>query len=344
MLTEALVPSASQDLPLVEVVMKRRMSLLAAIAALALSTLAYGQDASSNACDTSGLFTRVNEVALSPITQRCKPVIADLFCRALAQQNTDEHTVHARTIGCLDKYSHILPARESAFAYAHTAQRTQLPDSPSRDRLFKAIWGERAGSVRYVRIAHFLLDDTAERFAQTIADLTPQERLIVDLRGNQGGSVDAAIKIAALFAPRAGQTLLISHAASSRVPYVTQGRGALSSTPTLVLVDEQSASAAEILSAMMREVQPRFVRLMGRRTYGKASYSIPIFYQRDGEILVTVNITSGEIRVGQIGKRVEGRGVLPDYVLSKDFMAGGRASLSDPVVMHALKYHGLFNP
>ncbi|MEE2711383.1 MAG: S41 family peptidase [Planctomycetota bacterium] len=121
-------------------------------------------------------------------------------------------------------------------------------------------------SVGYINVESFrettvaLFDDAVETLLAAGA-----ESLIMDLRGNLGGSLDAAIKLADRFIP---EGLLVT--TEGRVP--SHPRYASSSTPyadvpLVVLVDGHSASASEILAGALQD-HSRAV-LLGERTFGK---------------------------------------------------------------------------
>jgi carboxyl-terminal processing protease len=94
-------------------------------------------------------------------------------------------------------------------------------------------------------------------------------RAILDLRGNPGGYVVAAVELASEFLPR-GTLVFRTHGRKSDMneDYVTKRDGAFADLPLVVLIDEHSASAAEALAASLQDHDRAL--LVGRRSFGKA--------------------------------------------------------------------------
>jgi len=132
-------------------------------------------------------------------------------------------------------------------------------------------------------IASYMVDDRTgyvrlQRFARTSHDEVRQaiqalrrqgmERLVFDLRGNAGGLLDQAYEIADEFlAP--GQMIVYtdSRHPSNRRQYRATAGGAFEREPVIVLVDENSASASEIVAGALQDHDRAL--LVGRRTFGK---------------------------------------------------------------------------
>ena len=125
---------------------------------------------------------------------------------------------------------------------------------------------ERTGYVRLQRFARTSHDEVRD----AIETLRRQgmERLVFDLRGNAGGLLDQAYEIADEFLP-AGDMIVYTnsrHPENRRQYRATRG-GAFESDPVIVLIDENSASASEIVAGALQDHDRGF--LVGRRTFGK---------------------------------------------------------------------------
>ncbi len=94
-------------------------------------------------------------------------------------------------------------------------------------------------------------------------------KLILDLRSNPGGFLDAAVDIASWFIPVGEVVAREQFADGSETVYRSYGHRLLESTPMVVLVDGGSASATEILAGALRDI--RGVQLIGDTTFGKGS-------------------------------------------------------------------------
>jgi carboxyl-terminal processing protease len=125
---------------------------------------------------------------------------------------------------------------------------------------------EQTGYVklqRFARTSHQeLLDATARLREQGM------QRLILDLRGNAGGLLEQAYRIADEFLPAgAGVVSTRGRYPSTNRAYGATAEGALESQPVIVLVDENSASASEIVAGALQDHDRALV--VGRRTFGK---------------------------------------------------------------------------
>lgn len=311
---------------------------------VSVPTSSLAQESLLKWCGESGLVETINSVALRPISPACQPKIIDLFCRAVVGESVLELNKELQQEGCLDKYSRILPSHQSRMLQVIAAQKQEraspvpvvLPESEMG--MMHALPG-----VRYLHISHFMRDDADVRVARALTGLAPTDRLILDLRGNLGGRLDMAVTVSMMFAPSQGSTLGMLRRVSGDYAFIAERRGILARTPTLILVDHSTASAGELVAAMARHASPKFVRIMGRTTYGKASSLMAFLYPK-GDPRVEVSITNAEVTIGLSAlNRLEGKGVVPDYPLTAEFMRGGAAAITDSTVMHALKFHGFFN-
>jgi carboxyl-terminal processing protease len=124
-------------------------------------------------------------------------------------------------------------------------------------------------NVAYVRLSHFGTR-TSQELAGVLSDLLAQEPdgLILDLRRNPGGALDAVVDIADEFLPKS--TVLIQEFAGGiERDYNASDKGAAEEIPLVVLIDEGSASASEVLAGAIQD-HDRGV-LIGQTTFGKGT-------------------------------------------------------------------------
>lgn len=135
----------------------------------------------------------------------------------------------------------------------------------------------------YIRIGSFG-DTTYSEFLSALASLNQSglKGLIIDLRGNPGGYMDAAVQIVNEFMPGGRLIVYTQGRRSPRKEYKSDGRGAYQNMPIVVLVDESSASASEIFSGAIQDNDRGTI--IGRRTFGKGLVQVPIEF-RDGSML-----------------------------------------------------------
>jgi carboxyl-terminal processing protease len=108
------------------------------------------------------------------------------------------------------------------------------------------------------------------------------QNLVIDLRGNGGGYMMAATQIAERFFPDQKLLVYLSGRKTPRQDYKSKGAGNLSSARIVILTDENSASASEILSGAIQDWDRGVI--MGRRTFGKGLVQNG-FYLTDGSMI-----------------------------------------------------------
>lgn len=135
----------------------------------------------------------------------------------------------------------------------------------------------------YIRIRSFGETTYAEWLA-ALAELSQQglQRLIIDLRGNLGGYMAPAIQIANEFLAKGRLIVYTKGRKSPREEYTSDGRGTYQTMPLVLLVDESSASASEILAGAIQDNDRGTI--VGRRTFGKGLVQVPIEFS-DGSML-----------------------------------------------------------
>jgi carboxyl-terminal processing protease len=184
--------------------------------------------------------------------------------------------------------------------------------------------GERVGYVRlsgFSQGAHGELRDEIERLYERGA-----RGLVLDLRGNGGGLLDEAVLTSSVFIEE-GVVVSTSGRTQPTSDYEAVG-GALSPQPTVVLIDRNTASAAEILAAALSERD--LATLVGTRSFGKGTFQEVIELERGGALSLTV----GEYLTAD-GVSLAGEGIRPD-VKARDL----RSTDADEALREALRVLG----
>src|SRR3989344_1296259 len=110
--------------------------------------------------------------------------------------------------------------------------------------------------------------------------------IIVDVRNNPGGFLQSSVDIAGEFV-ETGKTVVIQEMTSgSREEFTATGLARLKSYPTVVLVNQGSASASEILAGALRDI--RGLKLVGETTFGKGTIQEPQDLDGGAGIHITV--------------------------------------------------------
>jgi carboxyl-terminal processing protease len=141
--------------------------------------------------------------------------------------------------------------------------------------------------IAYVRITQFTAE-TADKLREAVTPLLDQgmQGLILDLRFNPGGRLEEAINVVDMFVPKGVIVSTKGRNRPERSVSATEA-GTLPYFPMIVLVNEHSASASEIVAGSLQDNRRALV--VGERTYGKGSVQevIPLD-SRGGELKLTV--------------------------------------------------------
>lgn len=132
-------------------------------------------------------------------------------------------------------------------------------------------WSLKDGSIAYIQIYQFDENLSADFKADALEIVkSPAKKIVLDLRDNPGGYLSIAQEIAGWFL-KTGQTVTIEDFGKGKDQqvYKAEGSGILASYPTVVLINQGSASASEILAGALRD--NRNVKLIGEKSFGKGS-------------------------------------------------------------------------
>ncbi len=173
--------------------------------------------------------------------------------------------------------------------------------------------------IAYIRLIQFT-DDSYDDLRAALEPLITDgmKGLILDLRFNPGGRLDQAEKIINMLLP-AGRTIVTTRGrARPEHREISDGKDTLPNFPMIVLVNEHSASASEIVSGSLMDNRRAVV--VGQRTYGKGSVQelIPLD-EKEGELKLTVAyyyLPSG--RLVHRRKDATDWGVLPQIYVPMD--------------------------
>ncbi len=178
----------------------------------------------------------------------------------------------------------------------------------------KSVNGEYLGNgIAYVRLSAFT-DTTARDLDNTVRELMTTagiDRLlgvVLDLRGNPGGVLDAAIRVADAFLP---DGLIVSgtgRVQQARFEQFAHRGGVLEGVPTVVLVNHGSASASEIVAGALKDHHR--ARIVGETTYGKGSVQT-VMPLGDG---IAIKLTTSRYLTPS-GRSINGTGIEPDVVV-----------------------------
>jgi len=175
---------------------------------------------------------------------------------------------------------------------------------------FNCISSEKLeNNIGYIRISSFD-GGVADDFENAYKELSSQgiKSLVIDLRNNGGGLVDQCLSIAELIVPK-GSKMLITKDKQNNEEISTSSKQPIVNVPIVILVNEYTASASEILTAAIRENVN--AKVVGTQTYGKGV--IQGIYPLEDQI-TALKITMQEYYTPNHNK-IHKVGITPDIVL-----------------------------
>ena len=175
-------------------------------------------------------------------------------------------------------------------------------------------------TIGYIAVTHFE-EPTSEQFANAVKDLESKGMtgLIIDLRDNTGGLVASSVKILDTLMPEGVYGTQVFKD-GSKVELTGTNADAVN-VPVVLLVNENTASSAEIMTAAMKDLGK--AKIVGTKTFGKG-ITQKIEKLSDGSGLV---YTDAELRSPN-GTTWHGTGITPDVVVEYDKNAGTDAQLN----------------
>lgn len=148
-------------------------------------------------------------------------------------------------------------------------------------------YGLRPDSIGYINLNSFT-DDCAKDVRRAFIDMKHQgmKALVLDLRGNGGGSVNEAVKIVNMFVPK-DITLVRTRGKMKRMnsDYKTTVEPIDTVMPIVVMVNGETASASEITSGGLQDLDRAVI--LGTRTYGKGLVQAPVDLPYNGQMKLT---------------------------------------------------------
>lgn len=143
------------------------------------------------------------------------------------------------------------------------------------------------------------------------------QKILLDLRGNPGGDLEATLDIADLFLDK-DKIVFVAQDVNKKEKIFTTENSAKYDQPLYVLVDKGSASASEVISGTIKENNRG--KIIGYNTFGKASMQSGFILKDESHIWVTTHTYLTPDR-----DNINHKGITPDYILDEELLDNEQA-------------------
>lgn len=209
--------------------------------------------------------------------------------------------------------------REGEELYEKTIERAKI-DVRSVEVKYIDHDGKQIAVVKVSRFG----EKTNEEWDNVIGEVVAKkvDGIVVDMRNNPGGLLDSSVYLAGDFVR--GTVVKQQYSDGSTVPLATSGKARLLKMPLVVLVNEGSASAAEIFAGAIQD--NRRGNLVGKKTFGKGTVQDVVELPGGSGLHVTIARW-----LTPKGNSIHGTGISPDTIvdLSAEDRKGGKDSQLD---------------
>lgn len=182
------------------------------------------------------------------------------------------------------------------------------------------------GAIAFIQLYNFN-EHSADRFAEIAQQVlgSTSKKIILDLRGNPGGILQEAIRIAGWFVDQ-GQIVVSEKSSDGTTKeYRSDGPAKLKGLPLVILTDRGSASASEILAGALRAHDK--ATLAGEKTFGKGTVQILEKFSDGSSLRVTISRW-----LLPDGSSINKEGIAPDVLISNEGAQKGQDRQLDKAI------------
>ena len=131
-------------------------------------------------------------------------------------------------------------------------------------------WELKNSSIAYIQFYQFT-ENSPQEFQKIVQEIlnSNAKSIILDLRNNPGGYLESAVDITSWFLPKGDVVAIEDFGNGKKTEYKSDGYLKLANFPLVLLVNQGSASASEIVAGALRD--QRGIKLVGQKTFGKGS-------------------------------------------------------------------------
>ena len=144
------------------------------------------------------------------------------------------------------------------------------------------------GSIAHIKLLKFG-GETLDEWKKVVSEVLKKQEvkaIILDLRNNPGGYLQGAVDVTSEFTKTGSTAVIEERSDGTKTTYKVERIGLLLNTPLVVLVNEGSASASEILAGALRDLKK--TSLVGEKTFGKGTIQEPLQLEGGSGLHVTV--------------------------------------------------------
>ncbi len=250
--------------------------------------------------DAKGNIQVIAPIAGTPAEKagvRAKDLIATINGKTTAGMSIDDAVTNIRGKAGTTVKLQLVRGGTEAVELTITRENIQVPSVTH-----KTI----ENNIGYIRVSTFATD-TPQRISEAADSLKRAgvKGVVLDMRNNPGGAVDSAVAVSSQWLPEG--TLIMQEKRGTEViqTYQSTGPATLRDLPTVVLVNEGSASASEIVAAALKDNKQAYI--IGEKTYGKGVVQQLISLKDGGQLKVTI---ASWFRPN--GKNIDKQGIKPD--------------------------------
>jgi carboxyl-terminal processing protease len=182
--------------------------------------------------------------------------------------------------------------------------------------------------IGYIRIASFqerTVDDVKKTIKELSAKATPLKGLVIDLRNNPGGLLNQSVEVSDLFLKSGIIVSTRGRSKSMESKAMAKDDGDEPACPIVVIVNEGTASAAEIVSGALQD-NGRAV-ILGTQTFGKGSVQTVIPLEDGGAL----KLTTAKYYTPK-GRSIQAEGITPDIVVKLIRLADEKNGAEEPLM------------
>lgn len=182
------------------------------------------------------------------------------------------------------------------------------------------------GDIAYIGISQFI-DDTSDEFHEAVNEILLHDvkGIILDVRNNGGGYLDTAVDVISEFTEgkENAVTVKMRDEDNNQIHY-TSGKSSLSGIPLIILVNDGSASASEILAGAIQDYGLGVI--VGEQTFGKGSVQVVEDFSDGSSLRMTVAKW-----YTPSGRSIDDTGIIPDVLVTQDYETEADEQLDEAI-------------